>query len=724
MKAVRLLHWLAAAVRRNGIALSLAYVLLAAWGLGVAIAAYQLGNWREELSRTLLQLNADARFRARVPNRDAVDPEWYRRKALALLSATERLQHDAAWTLFIPGSWRAFDNIEEQVQARVDREFGDIVVETVRRELYARASKVTGVPLAHATGDLQAGADCESPVPQSPERRLSAAPEDLAEFVAISDYVAAVERLDSAVQSFLSLHYSGGDPDQLRKLVAYTLDKELPGSLAQSVRMFHGGEEVNLQPALMQSRLQWATRCALAKAMTALHTRLLNTNDLFALEQSLVEHSAGLFDASARAAAFDRTLERYRTVHALLEDQNALLAKGGNDWMREGTLKLGPRYQDVLRRIERTRLLGPEVVQQLQNQSGAAFAEFRRQFELAFGGRGEPGVVWLEDEKRFGLSSEREGLRTGLGSLLKTSFMTPDANRATPAAHDNVALAKVLEEAKALADERTRALDEIVPSFPEAARPVVQRVIDARVSDLVYQRGLRALKSAFGGDPKSPLDPTAFKRQREQAVALHAILKDSGGSALGDRLVATLDAELLRRLAVLQHDWQQQSWVQGKADDFGWWQGEPLSLAQSLGATEAAGAPPTLTRTASRIEVLVQQAKGLLALGGPSLAADAGAGRWLRLQSELERYNTHAADSSLVRLERYVAATGPDLRKENCAERLAAAAPASSADDDISQRHLQLHQALLRRCAELRAPMAVPAAAPASTPAPATVLAQ
>ncbi|HEX6241507.1 MAG TPA: hypothetical protein VFZ61_11455, partial [Polyangiales bacterium] len=350
-----------------------------------------------------MQLNADAQFRARAQHRDAVDPEWYRRKALSLLSATERLHRDTAWTLFVPGSWQLFDDLEEQVEARIGREFGEIVVETIRRELYARTSQLTGVPQVRGAGDLQLDAECQSPIPQSLDRKLGATAEDLPEFVAIADYVGAVERLDDAVQAFLSLQYAGGQPEQLRKLVGYTLNTDMPGTLARGVRMFHGPEEVNLQPALMQSRLQWATRCSLAKAMSALYARLLQTNDLFLLEQGLAERSAGLFDARARPAAFDRTLERYRAVHGLLEDQHKLLAKGRNEWMRSGSLHLGPAYQDLLDRIARTRLLGPETVAQLQNQSGAAFAEFRRQFEHAFGSQGEAGIVWLESEQRFGL---------------------------------------------------------------------------------------------------------------------------------------------------------------------------------------------------------------------------------------------------------------------------------------------------------------------------------
>lgn len=695
--------------RLQAVALALAYALLAAWAIGLLVAAVQLGSWRQELTRTLMQLNADAQFRARALHRESVDPEWYRRKALALLSATERVQQDAAWKVFVPGSWAAFDQLEEQLETRFYREFSDIVVETMRRELYARASRLTGVALVRGTGDLQTATECQSPVPQNVERKLTAAAEDLPEFVAIVDYVGAVEKLDDAVQSFLSLQYSNGNPEQLRKLVSYALEKELPGALASSVRMFQASEEVHVQPALMQSRLQWATRCALGKAMSALHTRLLNTNDLFALEQGLVERSAGLFDPGARNAGFDRTLERYRAVHTLLEDQNALLATGRNDWMRQGSLQLGPSYQGVMKRIERTRLLGPEVVHQLHNQSGAAFAEFRRQFEQAFGSQGAPGIVWLAGENRFGLSPERSALRHGLAALLKTSFMSEESLRApAKGSKESVSLAKVAQEARTLADERARAQTEVVPLFPPPAQPVVSRVVDARVSELIYQRAFRTLKSALPADSQAPLDPVAFRQQRDQVLALQAVLKETGAPVLGDRLMATLDGELLRRLAALHEQWRKEPLQDARLQDFGWWQGEPLPLATNLGAADAAGAGPSFSRAAAQLDLLVQQAKPLLALGSPALAADPAALRWLQLQGELDRYTARAADSSLLRLERYVNALGPDFRRENCAERLAGNLPAGAHDDEIAQRHVQLHGALVNRCTQLRMQAAAP----------------
>jgi type VI secretion system protein ImpL len=688
----------------RGGAYSGARLLLLAWAIGLAIAAWHLDHWRQDLTRTLVQLNADASFRARAQHRDAVDPEWYRRKALNLLATAERMKRDTSWTLVVPGSWNLFDDLEEQVQDRIAREFGEIVVETIRRELVARTSALTGVPQVRGAADLGAGGECQSPIPQNLDRRLSAAPEDLPEFVAVTEYVAAVEQLDDAVQAFLSLQYSGGDPAQLRKLVKYTLNAELPGSLAESVALFHRGDEVKLQPALMQSRLQWATRCALAKGMSALYTRLLNTNDLLALEQGLAERSAGLFDpGAARTAAFDRTLERYRAVHGLLEDQHELLAKGRNAWMRNASLQLGPGYQDVLKRITRTRLLGPETVQQLQSQSGAAFAEFRRQFESAFGREGEPGIVWVAEEQRFALSPDRAGLRQGLGALLKTPFMADEAVQAPPA-RGQTSLAAALQEARTLAEARARFVAEALPAFPAQAQPVVARVVDTRVSELIYQQAYRALKAALPADSGSPLDPVAFRQQRDQVLAVHALLKETGGAGFGERLLATLDGELLRRLAVLHEDWRQQPLLRdGRASDFGWWQGDALLPALAIGAGDAAALPASIASAAARLDVLGQQAKALVALGTPALAADPAAQRWLRLHGEVGRYHASHADSSLLRLERYLAALGPDLRRENCAERLAANLPQPHSDDEVALRLVQIHNALARRCNELRA---------------------
>jgi hypothetical protein len=120
-----------------------------------------------------------------------------------------------------------------------------------------------------------------------------------------------------------------------------------------------------------------------------------------------------------------------------------------------------------------------------------------------------------------------------------------------------------------------------------------------------------------------------------------------------------------------------------------------------------------VARAATRLDLLSQQAKAMLALGSPALAADAAAQRWVRLQGELERYHARHGDSSLLRLERYLTGLGPELRRENCGERLAANLPSGPHDDEIGHRLVQIHNALANRCNELRAQAAATPALPA-----------
>jgi type VI secretion system protein ImpL len=678
-------------------AYDIACFLLAVWACGLLVAAVQLDGWRRELTRTLVQLNADAQFRTQLArHRDAVDPEWYRRKALQLLAATERLHNDA-WTVFVPGSWRAFDDLEERLAARINREFGDIVVETIRRELYARAAQLTGTPMQAGSREFAAGAECTAPQPAAAPRRLSAAPEDLAEYVAVRDYLRKLEQLDQAVQAFLALQRSRtADPQQLRHLVRYTLGAELPVSVSRSIPLFRDAQEVPLQPVLMQSALGWAARCSLVKGMGALYKRLLAGNDLFALEEALRRNSLGLFEPHARPVPFDRTLERYRAVLTLLHDQDKLLSQGRNGWMRQGTLRLGSAHDDLLARVERTQLLGPSVVSELQSQSGLAFAEFRRQFEALFGTGRDAGIVWIASQERFGHTPERVALREGLAQLLEQPFMQESLS---PSRRKDVPPFE-LAEAEGWLQARDGFVQGVLQRVPEPARAAVARVVDSRVADLVYQRAFRALKAPF--EPDVPFDTVAYRRQGENVLKAQALLERVGARGLSARLAALHAEPLLKRLGALEAQWQQLALYQPDAGDFAWWQGDVAPLWQPFGAADAAGLQKSLGDQVARLEALNQQALVLLQAAEPELAPDPQVKRWKQLAGELDRWRARKPDSSLVALERYLVATGPDLRRDNCAERLSSQQPPRK-DDEVSLRYAQLHGALAARCAQLTA---------------------
>lgn len=271
-----------------------------------------------------------------------------------------------------------------------------------------------------------------------------------------------------------------------------------------------------------------------------------------------------------------------------------------------------------------------------------------------------------------------------------------------------------LDGAAGWVEARDRFVAESLPRFPAFAQAAVGRVVDGRVAELVYQRAFRALKAAEPADLSAPVDVTSYRSQGERVAEVRTLLDRLGARGLSSRLWALHTEPLVKRLAAMQDEWEQLALYQPRAGDFGWWQGEAAPLWQAFGAADGAGVQRSLAEQVTRLEALSLRAATLLGAAGPALAADPQAQRWSRLAAELQRWRTRQPDSSLMALERYLLGVGADLRRDNCAERLATQLPPRQ-DDEIAQRYVQLHTALVHRCTQLRA--ATPASTPAVPPA-------
>ena len=151
--------------------------LLLAWAVGLVVASVRLQSWQREVSSVMIQLRADDLLRSSVRERDQIQPEWYQRRALVLLSAVERLRENTSWTLVMPGSWRIFDDLQERTAARIDAAFSQIVVETIRRELDTRGARLSGLPQRAPGGEVETASGCPPPAatPPSPHGRPPAA---------------------------------------------------------------------------------------------------------------------------------------------------------------------------------------------------------------------------------------------------------------------------------------------------------------------------------------------------------------------------------------------------------------------------------------------------------------------------------------------------------------------------------------------------------------------
>jgi type VI secretion system protein ImpL len=240
-------------------------LLLGAWAAGIGIAAWRLHGWQREISQVLVQLRADDLLRASVAaTHERIDPQWYRRRALALMNAVERMREDSAWTLVIPGSWRSVDDLEERAMARIADAFGLVVVETLDRELDRRASALTGLPLTPA-GHLATQSRCVPPPLHGPaQAATSTGAASTPEHAALRSFLEQVRDLDRAVTGLSALQRSGqAAPDDLRHLVRYALGEELSGPASRSLSLFHASAPAGDASGLRSSAAgAWAwTHC-------------------------------------------------------------------------------------------------------------------------------------------------------------------------------------------------------------------------------------------------------------------------------------------------------------------------------------------------------------------------------------------------------------------------------------------------------------------------------
>ena len=513
--------------------------LLGLWALGLLCAAIALGAWRAELTHTLIQLNGDAQFRSRTVDRGAVDPEWYRRKALQLLATNERLDRDALWTTFIPGSWRWFDDLEERVRVRIAAEFGEIVVETMRRELLARGAALTGSAQPSALRRVRDDEHCAAPrAAPAWSPAADAVPGELPEFAALRAYVAEVETLDRAIQAWADLQRSAAGPGQLRALVAYTLNKDLPGEFLGNVRLFGTGEP-GIESALMRAQLQGPARCTLFKGLEAVFTRLFEKNELLLAEERLAQASGVWIDLADRSAGPD-VVPRLAALRQLLDAQHDLLRSGRHGWMRAGVPQLGAGYEALVARMGRTALLGTDVPGAIQAKAVASFLQFRQRLG-SIGDPDDPGIVWDEATQRFELSPARIGTRAGLNALLSAQLVHVSRVDWSAAAQ--------------LVSERDALLAQGLVEFPPALQPTVTRWVDRRVAEHLYAAARADLEPVLRRLRKEAFDRMQFLVLRDRAESMQAVLTSVGAPGRGGHLVAMLDAELLRRLRPLHEAW-------------------------------------------------------------------------------------------------------------------------------------------------------------------------
>lgn len=687
-------------------------LVLGCWSLGLVVATVQLDRRNPDLTRALMQIEADANIRARASERGEVVPtDWYRSKTLALLAEIEKLGNGRAWTFFMPGSWEIFDNLDERVAERIEREFGEIAINTLRRELYARAAELTGVAQDASTAELIIGGECMVPTGfaalKTAPRKASLAVEDLAEFNALLQYLSAVERLDQAIVSMARLQKpSATEASDLRLLVKYTLGAELPGNMSQSLRFFRGSEGAAAPASISTAHIRQAVQCSLGKGAAALDQRLFVGNDLLVSERLLVGQYAKLFAGDPRTGNFAQTVGGYRDILAAIKEQEGLVASGKGAWMRQPSLNLGPAYDAALARISQSpRLLGPETAEQVRLRAVAEFQKFSVEFYARYGSDGTSGVLWQDKEGKFGLSPERLALRDALTGLLAQPFMTEPRDREMPEMQaQNTLLWDIgkLDQALSLADAHKRFNAEALVKFPPSTRASMSGFVNQQFARLVSDYAIEALSLSGRSDPNALADAASFDAARGRLVKVQALLVELGAKNKADNLRSLISQDALVRLKQVDDSLNRSDLLALRTRDFSDWLGDRGPLLAAFGVADSPGMMQYLAVQFGRAESLGRQSEIYLASLDAAAAESQLARRWQAINRELERYRLKTPGGSLVLYEQFLVTIGSDIDRSNCAEKLTGKAPGARPGDYFAEKHLLVYTGLLRRCNELR----------------------
>lgn len=688
------------ALRWGGVA------VLGVWGVGLVIATIELGRHNVPVVAALEDTRRDARERAAALEQgQELPPEWYRRRALALLTLGQGLQADSRWTLFMPGSWSGIDDLAPRVRARLAREFGAVAVTAIDRELAARAAHLTGTALDPVTGLLAADAACAAPPADEPgdAKAGGLAVEDQPELRALQRYVAAADQYDAALRALDSLREPGaGNADALRRVVRYTLGADLQGDLSTVLPYFHRtpdgkGYRVAASAEPGVGPVQQAFRCAFDQATERLNQRLFADNPLLMAERSVVQSVSVLTGAGLNAGDAGQVIDSYRRLVAAINTQQELLAAGKAGWLRQAAFTPGAAYDRVMARAAQNRLLGPEAVAQARERDRVGFDAFKRERALRFDAP-DSGLAWQEKDARYALAPSRQALRDALAGLLAQPFMAPPRDLAVPALEPGAVLTwnrVQLDQALTLGDVRKRFLADGLKNVPSPLLPVVEQALDVQFGKLVFDQTLAAATLAQADTAQ---DSAAFTAARQRLVRIRALLAELGAGAQAESLDGLVSRDAMEHLRQVDRQLLRSELYATRQDVDAGGSGAKPSVLALFGVADAAGLGPYLDHQSARALTLGGEAAVYLAALDPISAASPLAQRWRAINQDLERYRLRNPNSSLLRLEQFVQAVA-DPATGGCKARLAGSAPAGG-DDYFGSVYARLHGALQGRCSQ------------------------
>ena len=697
------------------------------WSLGLIFTTVKGSQILPKLVAGIEGLNKDAQQKNQAAKSgEILDFEWYRNTAVSLMVGLEEVASarigtdvENLYSPFIPGSWPLFDDVFQRSVKRIERDFGELGINTFRRALELKTAELTGSQYDELSGALlNAGSSCLKPkvktIGLTPNVSESLNIPVLPEFRSLQMFVLEAEELEKSVKAMKRLKINSRTSEEdLRFLARYALNVDLSGELSGIINLFQRSVKEG-KDIVDAEKISSALRCSMVEGILALNNKIFAENPLIEDERNIIEKQEKFLALPLLQRSSGEIIDILTGMQLAIEEQELLVSRGGGLWMDKPNLNLGSDYELFLSKIADNKLLGKDIAEKINFKTEKDFATMKVQYNtLIIRGGTEVGLEATVDKNGnevYELSKARKTLRDALEKLLDEPFMVPTVGQGLNLESDVTNFvswdANYLNEALKLKNYRDKILADDIPVFPKIYQPIVKKVIDQQISLRLTDLLMQAYsKGVYSGQElrnvSSGRNSTSYSLNLEKLDSIKKLLRDMNRFDEVETLNDVIFSDALLRLRLINDDFINKSFFSPSDPKFSRWKGGKGLMRSVFGVNDTLEMIEAIQFQVNEIEDFAILAAAY-SNGLPDDFLSREKSRWKSIYSEIEAYKKKLPTSNIARLEKFLISLSKDFDLQNCTRILNENTPAISANNYFKAQHLRMYTNLNRKCQELR----------------------
>lgn len=395
----------------------------------------------------------------------------------------------------------------------------------------------------------------------------------------------------------------------------------------------------------------------------------------------------------------DNSLQELESLNGLIDDLQASVDLTNSTWSRGKGQDLVPGYSELIERVKQSRLLGPQVAEDIEVQAAEMQHNFRGQF-IAQGATSNNLLV-QGGNGQLALQDRITQLHAAVVVLLKRDFVARALRQQSST--DSEQIQQVDNESLSIAlgyyESYKVYAHEALPAIPTAYRQAMLGAAKQTAAEsMVLSLRSRVSQTYQGG-------ASVFEVRTDQAMALHAAFIELRRPDLALSLENYLNRVSLADVSLAVDAVLEQPLFRDRAD-INEWDGSKNFGLQLFRATDAQDLKHTLDQQFSVISAITDQhAPALEWLKTQAhnlpLADDDVVNKFGSLSEEMIKYKAQNPTSSAAQITQLISRDFNEMDDGSCMSILLSAS-APTATGQLSQRWVNLQQGALRRCRVLQ----------------------